>query len=68
MRLGISISGVLGVQFIFSQRDAWECACVKQPSHLPFRDWCETCVKAKSRDDYSAKVMDEMRDDGKPNI
>ena len=32
-------------------------------THLPFRDWCTHCIKAKSRNDPHKRETDVMKDD-----
>ena len=32
-------------------------------THLPFRDWCTHCIKAKSRNDPHKKEIDLMKDE-----
>ena len=42
-----------------SQREREE----HERTHLPFRDWCTHCIKAKSRNDPHKREIDVMKDE-----
>ena len=42
-----------------SQREQEE----HERTHLPFRDWCTHCIKAKSRNDPHKRETDEMKEE-----
>ena len=42
-----------------SQREREE----HERTHLPFRDWCTHCIKAKSRNDPHKRETDVMKDE-----
>ena len=42
-----------------SQREREE----HERTHLPFRDWCSHCIKAKSRNDPHKRETDVMKDE-----